>query len=522
MQIKIKGKIICTYSIKRLVCAMCFFLFCVIEQRLKSDAGMEMFRDLTGVGMAIIIMTHYRLEDFRKWKIPYLIWTAIWIIGTPIAFHYSSVVATLADWIVMALDVILFGYIVIHTVISVVIEEKRPELNIKYSAVWFLMMVLMILSRSTYIWPFCYLIMFGCFYLTDFSKEEQNELFQGMLDGIILGFFAIQGCCFIYRPYDSVRYKGAFTNSNLNGLFYLEVLTAVFTKIIYVTRKNCNKWIKLYYWAGAGLLLSLEVMTIGRINLLAAAVFSLVFCAFLKKHQIAKKAWKNMLALMLCVLITFPITFSAVRYLPTLFHHPVWFWGEWNESRVHPGDPWNSEKYIEIDEFLDAAFGRMLDSIQNVMEHSPLLMIVNAAGTDPADMEPVLDDEHETDSYLIRTNIYKYYFQHLNMRGYPYEEQGFQLTKTYWVPHAHNIYLQFGTDFGVPVMILYAVLIFWGAILLGKRYKQKGSETDAGYWMFLVIPAIYGLLEKSWGTGSLSILTMFIAWREVICCEKKS
>ena len=521
MQIKIKGKVLYTYSVKRLVYALCFLLFCVIHQRVNSEAGMEVFRDLTGIGMAVIIMTHYRPEDFRKWKIPYLIWTAVWMIGTPIAFYCSSSAATLADWIVIALDVVLFGYILIHTIISVIMEGKRPKLNLKYGAVWFVMMVLMVISRSTYIWPFCYLVMFGCFYLTDFTKEEQNDLFQGMLDGIILGFFALQGFCFVFRPYDVVRYKGAFANSNVNALFYLIVLATVFAKIIYVTHTNGSRWTKLYYWTGAGVVLSLEIMTIGRIGWFTAVILSLVFCFSLKRHQAVKRAWKNLLVLMLCVSITFPITFSAVRYLPPVFHHPVWFFGEWSKHRVHSWDPWNSRKYIDIDEFFDTATGRVLQIFRNALDHSPFLLKVDAAGTDSADMDPVLTAEQRKNPLLVRGSIYKYYFQHLNLRGYPYAEQGFQLAEKYWVPHAHNIFLQYGTDYGFPVMILLVMLIYGGAILQGRRYKQRGLERDFGFWMYLLILALFGMIEYSWGTGSLSTLMMFIAWREVLCCEEK-
>lgn len=520
MQIRIKRKVIYTYSVRRLVYALCFLLFCVINQRIHSEAGMEVFRDLTGVGMAVIIMTHYRPEDFRKWKIPYLIWTAVWLIGTPISFVRTRDLASLGDWVVIALDIVLFGYILIHTFISVAEEKKLPKINWKFGAVWLVMMVLMIVSRSTYIWPFCYLVMFGCFYLTDFTKEELNDLFQGMLDGIILGFFAVQGFCFVFRPYDLARYSGAFSNSNLNSQFYLMVLAAVFAKIIYVTRVKSSKWIKLYYWAVAGAVLSLELLTIGRTGWLTATILSIVFCGFLKRHQIVKRWWRNLLALIVCIVITFPIAFSAVRYLPPIFHHPVWFYGEWSIYRVHSWDPWNSEKYVDIDEFYDAAVGRVLESIKNVIEHSPFLLKVNAAETDLTDMDPVLTWEQRTDSLLVRGNIYKYYLQNLNLRGHPYAEQGFLLTPQYWVPHAHNIFLQYGTDFGIPVMLLFAVLIIWGAILLRRQYKQQGLETYAGYWMFLLLPAIFGMLEYSWGTGSLSILMMFIAWREVICSEK--
>ena len=520
MQIKIKGKVLYTYSVKRLICALCFLLFCIIDQRLKSQAGMEAFRDLTGVGMAVIIMTHYRLEDFRKWKVPYLIWTGTWVVGAPIAFFCRNDTVVLLDWLVILLDVILFGYILIHTFVSAVIEKKRPKLNAKTGFVWLAMMVLMIFSRSEYIWPFCYLVMFGCFYLTDYTEEEQNELFQGMLDGIIVGFFALQAFCCVFRPYDEPRYKGAYNNGNLNALFYLSVLAAVYAKIIYVTRIKSRKWWKLYYWVIVGAVLSLELMTIGRTGWIAATVLSFLFCGLLKKHQILKLWWKNLAILMACVIIAFPVCFSAVRYLPPIFHHPVWFWGEWNELRVHSWDPWDSEKYVDIDEYFDAALGRVLESLKNIMEHSPFLLNANAAESNFADMDPILAVDQVKDSFLVRGNIYKYYFQHLNLRGYPYTEQGFLLVEGYWVPHAHNIYLQYGTDFGIPVMILFAILIFWGVVLLRRRYIQRGSEVDAGCWMFLLITAIFGLFEYSWGTGSLNIVILFMVWRRVICSDE--
>ena len=133
-----------------------------------------------------------------------------------------------------ALDILLFGYVMIHTFIAAVIEKKLPEINKKFLIFWVVMMLLMIFSRSNYIWPFCYLVMFGCLYLTDFTKEEQEDLFQGCLNGILLGFFVFQAYCCMFRPYDEIRYKGIYNNSNIAVTFYLVVLGAVFTKILYV------------------------------------------------------------------------------------------------------------------------------------------------------------------------------------------------------------------------------------------------------------------------------------------------
>lgn len=518
MQIKIKGKVVYTYSVKRLVYTLCFFLFCVIDQRCKTTIGRWVFRDLMGVVMVVVIVSHYHFSDFVKWKIPYLVWTAICIVCAPIAAFNRIITIRLDDWLAIILNVILYGYILIHTFISVALEKKYPKLNVKFGATWLAMMLLMIVQR-TYVWPFCYLVIFGCFYLTDYSKEEQEELFQGMLDGIILGFFVLQGLCFVFRPYDKVRYCGLFTNSNSNSLFYVEVLAAVLAKILYMTKSTATKWMKVYYWVGAGTVLSFELLTIGRMGWLTAIFLIFVFLKFIRKFQSFKGWWKNLLILLLCVCVTFPLCFSAIRYIPPLFHHPVWFEGEWNPDRVHSWDEWDSHKYIDIDEYLEAALKRVFDSFKNLLEHSPFMLKADAAEDLPENMIPMLESELSRDSFLVRSTIYKYYFQHLKLWGQPYAEQGFFLFNHSWVWHAHDIFLQYGTDFGIPVMLLFIITIFWGAVLLGKRFSHYGKVEDAGNWMFLLLPAVFGLFEYSWGTGSLSILLLFVAWKRVVCNE---
>lgn len=45
------------------------------------DSGrIECSRDLLGVLMAVILMTHYKWSDFVKYKIPYIIWGVLRII----------------------------------------------------------------------------------------------------------------------------------------------------------------------------------------------------------------------------------------------------------------------------------------------------------------------------------------------------------------------------------------------------------------------------------------------------------
>lgn len=90
-----------------------------------------------------------------------------------------------------------------------------------------------------------------------------------------------------------------------------------------------------------------------------------------------------------------------------------------------------------------------------------------------------------------------------------------------WIGHAHNIFLQYGTDFGIPVMLLFMALIIWGSIILWKRFSRDGSVEDAVCWMYLLIAAAFGMFEYAWGIGSLSRFMLFTAWGRVIRYEEK-
>lgn len=564
---------------RRILYMICFAFACLIDQRTKTctglDGWLESFRDLTGVVMAVVIMSHYRFSEIKKWRLPYLVWSLLCVVALVPAILWGRANRPyLNAWCVLLLDIILFGYILIHTFIDVMLEKNCPKLNKKFALLWLLMMVLMIVSRSSYIWPVAYLVMFGCFYLTNYTREEQNDLLQGMLDGIILSFFLMQGWCFVFRPFDEQRYPGVYSNCNLNALYYLVVLAAVFAKLIYCNRIHANKWIKLYYWLGIGTVLSFMFMTIGRSAWLTAALMGFIFLVALTRLQ--KKGFirfiQSGVILVLCACLTFPLCFGAARYLPPVFHHPVWFWGEWAESKVHSWDKWDSEKFIDMDEFMDAALGRIVDTVTDlvwgereeqtvnvevVQQQAPVSQAAEQKTTEQQATEqqtaksesieaksietqtsekvekkeeaaeqetdprkiPALTFEQSEDSYLVRMTIYKHYISNLNLFGHPYEEQGFQMTPIYWIGHAHNIYLQYGTDFGIPVMILFVVLILGAVICFGRRIYKACDEHSVGGLMFVLVPAVFGILEYSWGVGSVTILLLFVVWRKVICEE---
>ncbi|MCM1044030.1 MAG: O-antigen ligase family protein [Candidatus Gastranaerophilales bacterium] len=535
LQLKWKSNVFYEISWKRILYTVCFIVLCVIDQRTKTGSGLdgwlETFRDLMGVIMACMILIHYKVEDFKRWKTPYLIWSVLSVIGGIGAFLWGiDRRPFLNDWIVVILDVILFGYIIIHTFISVIIENKLPKLEKGFGIVWAIMMLLMIVSRSDYSWPLCYMIMFGCFCLTDFTREERMDLFHGSLNGIICSFFLFQGYCLMFRPYDIVRYTGIYNNPNLNALFYVEVLCAVFIKVLYVTKKKACKGIRIFYWLGVGVLLSFLFMTIGRTAWMVAFLFGILFLILWNKLMNRKRFLINGIVMVLCACLMFPLCYGLVRYVPPMFHHPVWFWGEWSDERAHSWDAWDSEKYIDMEELMQNALGRVTVILGDALKNSPFLIKADAADateTTPEDdlrmRAAVLTPEEGEDPILVRNTIYKHYWQNLNWFGHRYEEQGFQLTWRYWIGHAHNIYLQYGTDFGIPVMILFVILLIWGsAMCLWRGVRCRSVEFGIIEIMasfFILVPALFGILEYSWGVSSLSITMLFISWSQAMQAE---
>jgi len=164
--------------------------------------------------------------------------------------------------------------------------------------------------------------------------------------------------------------------------------------------------------------------------------------------------------------------------------------------------------------------GRLVESVEDLLELSPLAIKAEAAEANTQAKESVLTIEQYQDASLVRMTIYEYYFKRLNFWGYPYEEQGFQLTPKHWNGHAHNIYLQYGTDFGIIMMALFILLIFWSVFLFVGKIRNGCNEKNVGGLAFLLIPTVFGMFEYSWGVGSVAILLLFVVWRMLICSEE--
>lgn len=228
--------------------------------------------------------------------------------------------------------------------------------------------------------------MFGSFYLIRFRREDKTALLDAMIDGTIASFFVIQSYAYLFRPYDIARYSGAFNNCNMMALYYLIVYCMILFKIHLLHVRKAKLGWKIFYLIGAGGLCGFMFLTICRTSWASAVVLTVCY-GFI----VLRKAWGDKLGkliargclLVLVAVVTFPAVFLTVRWLPTIHLHPIWYDGEWSEWRVHSWEPADSEKYIELDEFLDEAIGRLSGTLKLLLGRSPLVLHVRAESLDP-------------------------------------------------------------------------------------------------------------------------------------------
>lgn len=536
-------------NIQNVIVTLGFFAVCVATQQMQTvslNTGIiDLSRDITGVVMALILMTHYKWSDIVKHKIPYIIWSVLGIvlgiIFTPLAIVERGEYRT-ADTVIISVGIFLIGYCLIYTGINILINKYRPKFYLPLFVIWVVMLVLMIFSRSEYLWPECYFILFLGYYLTEQTPEQRTNVIKGMLNGIILAFVAIQAHALLCRPYDRVRYYGNFCNPNQNATFLCICLSAILAKILFVTKENRKKVVKVFYFLLAGTCYSFICMTASRSGYLTVFIVTIFFLlAYCRVTE--KKVFIKMGALLVLLFVTLmPMTYLAVRYIPTIHPHVLFYFQEgYSESRVHSWDDRNSPKYISFPQLLNSVLGRFgslipqqddlseekttdveMDSQQIVSDNIDFSDVALSedetnAGmteTDP-DKIPALSDQEAESPIRVRYTIYKWYFTHLSLRGMPHDEQGFQLTKSHWIQDTHDIYLDYGINFGYPVMILFIVFIWWGIGRLAKYGLRIQSVEKLSCLLIALVPPIFGLFEFAWGAGMIATVSLYLTFREM-------
>lgn len=515
-------------KIKKWIYTLCFICIMMIDwvKNTQSGAVWIPIVNLTGVVMGVLMLSHFNWK--KRTMRSHLIWLCVWLVGTAIGYF---------GWMQYELRIIQTQYMTaslsvggLGTVLLCIWQDRKQMVKFQKKDLCLLgllgvLSVIMLVSRRHELWPLWYFVMFGAFYFIPFSKQEKKDMWDAMANGVIVGFFILQIFAYGFRPYDEVRYVGAFENCNMNALMY----TVTYAMLLYKLhdllwagsepesgRGGRKKWLPAaFYFVLAAGVVDFILFTMTRTAILSVGLLTLLFLLY-EAVLIRKVKFVRLFAVcvssLLCVLLLFPCVYLTIRYLPTVMHHPIWWGAEYSPDKVHSFDPYDSAKYVSLEEFCEAAFGRLYYTIflppeaLIPIEHTVAAVAQLTAVPDTIEISNVTKAQ---DSYTYRKVIYEQYFSNLNWVGHTSEEGEFPITSNYYSRHAHNIFLQVSFFHGIPAGVCLVVLL----AALGLRLfrlavssRQKQSILALFVWLIFVS---YGMLESVWFLGQSILFLMY-------------
>lgn len=545
--------------VKRIIYIVCFVWLCYLDHIIGSATGyiQHALKNYTGVVIAIIILTAYRIKDFVK--LPYLLWIILFFLGRYGILSWTQGVVYEYDKLEAALwNVGIYGIVLIRLFYAWKVEGRRRRMWKVAFGVWLAMMLGMVSIRPDVTWAGWFLLFFGCFYLTEFREADLNNLYSGMLEGIIIGFLLMQTCACMFRPYDMLRYEGMYSNANINALFYLLTYGAVLCKWYQMKLKRRPILLRLPVIALTGVLFGLTFLTMGRTALLSMLLLTVLFLVF---QMISRKRGRLRMVLLdagavvLAVFLCFLPTYYVVRYLPAYVDEPLFFEADMNklEKKIQQGEAIDSDKYTDLETVIEKSFGRLfwfreeVDATFHEWWSDRKLMVqaaganaltlaeegqvtVSAVGMSIGDGQsvsglnsikpgedktvPLLTAEEAEDPVKVRMEIYKYYIENTQWIGRREGTQDLWLTSSYSAPHAHNIFLHIAGEYGwiIGGLFLLMILLSYHNVLMGLVEKRQGKWYFRLFvtLIFTTVAVSFGMLEICWTFGQLPFTMLFL------------
>ena len=446
----------------------------------------------------------------------FYLWAILSVILCYPAFKYFAPGTDYDSQIITAIvNVILYGAVLIRMYFYLFYERDRGNKVTFIFFIWLAFIVFAIVSVNISIWPLWFMVMFGAFYLAPLEENELREIVEGLVNGMIIGFFWIQSRAFLYRPYDKdYRYYGHYTNPNVNAMFYLFSYVAWLTKLwIYRITGKSKRYIFAFFMTSA---MWVFVFFTGCRSAWmgfagATFIYLLAEASIAHKRKAITFFGKGILILALAGASFLPV-YACMRYIPPLRHHPVWYQAEYSESRVMSWDPIDSEKYYELDEILPQMLGRFnivggetgeKIGISNEEISATALNESEVGALVAEDKYPLYEELDYSSSFLkrvlkIRYYIYSYAISKTSFWG---NEQfdTIWLTDSFQLYHAHNTSLMmlfwFGWFSGISFIALLLIVPLYSLYCLFVK-----KEIRPHYPMFT------GLLMGSIATASYLLI----------------
>lgn len=284
------------------------------------------------------------------------------------------------------------------------IKEHRIPLNIGPS----LILILMLLAKQNSVYDYRQFYLYILISLLPFMMMKKGYrtrscVLNGMLDGMCIGFFVIQGYAWMHRPYNysAIRYTGISNACTEMSRIYLAYFATWMIRYAQAARQKLNLVngiFRVFAWLMAAFVLALEYLTGSRSAVLAMILMTVLAVA-VRYICVKDKWWKRIGKLILwpvncaCIgvvsLALFPVAYKTVRYLPAYFNEPVYVdaigyrsdsvpiqkWGEnfgWNyeydEYAVKVDDDVESPNYTTFADSASYNLGRIIPGTETFLE----------------------------------------------------------------------------------------------------------------------------------------------------------
>lgn len=515
-----------------LVYTLCGIGLCVIDLWRGIGNGAQWSLAVNCTGFFILPFILFRLnwrmlvpgkEDGAAWhklfRIVFYTWIVLFaILAYPAFKHFAPGTDYDPQIAVAVINAGIYGAVAIRMFFNIFYEERKRKVNYVFM-IWLAFTAFAIISVNEAVWPLWFLVMFGAFYLAPLSRKDLDEIFEGLANGLIIGFFLIQGRAFLYRPYDlDPRYRGHYTNPNVNAMFYMFTYVAWLSKLTsFRIRKATKRYAFTFFMASS--MWSFVIMTGCRSVLLGMVGITALYW-ITEYRRSGKKfvpfAGLRALALALCVVASFMPVFWCARYIPPLRHHPKWYGGEYGENSVMSWDPIDSPKYMELEDVLKVSLGRLYFAVEDqTSELETEVQTVSAFAVASSDegaaavsvysedgeealayadgTTPGTDEEHPiyvNADYThglrrilkIRYYVYKYILKNIHFFGNDRQIPGVWVLGEFQLYHAHNTALQITYWFGSLCGIFFVLTAVFGLI--------RNSRNSLGKKALPVMPAI--------------------------------
>lgn len=405
---------------------------------------------------------------------------------------------------------------------------RRYWQQILYGGFWLVFSILMFAYRFEKTWVFTAVLPFIAMFFIKLTPAARSRFLRNLTNGILLSFGLVCLFCLLHRPHHYwmlYRYGGIFHTVACTGMYLAVVIGAAVGKLYGKLRDRKKMLWRCFgeYFVTACafgfVLLSMSRTAMLTCTVTVAAVAALAAVTYRKT---SKRLLQEFGMLAAVILVSFPMVFTAIRMVPALVNDPVRYDIEFQDESfmVYKGDPINSDKYMTVERFFLALFGRFQRENTDSGEAARLEKGQNRKREQYFEKDQGLDEKSRTQveqNFLVyngndlsgvdidvfaqqsvqaaeleadgeedkksqndisngRFEIFGDYFQALEFRGHPKMAPVNEDGEDY--AHAHNSYLQVAYNFGLIAGILFlaiCALSLWRSICLfytqGKKYS---------------------------------------------------